>query len=129
MQSKMSLYSQVGSLTMPTKSDKTFMDDMPIWLRVLVQLGAFGVMTLLFVQDSRDRSSQLREMQTETRQQARDDRQMFRDELKLQREELKVAVGEMKRAVDHLDASHKALKKDVDDIKFPVPAPHTKPQE
>lgn len=111
---------------MSTKDKPDFMADMPGWSKVLLQLGFAGVIALLFVIDSRDRSTQLRETQVETRQQARDDRALFRDEMKMQRDVLGNAVTEMKRAIDALTLQHNMLKRDVDDMKFPIPAPRMK---
>ena len=111
---------------MPPKTE-TFLSDMPSWVKVLVQLGFAGLIGLLFALDSRDRSSQLREMQVETRNQARDDRIMFREEMRSQRESLNAAVAEMRNAVQAISHQQLQLKKDVDDIKNPFPSPHPKP--
>lgn len=85
---------------MVTKPSANFLSEFPMWSKVLLQLGFAGVIGGLFISDSRDRSSQLRDMQIENRTQAKDDRDIFRQELKAQRDELKNAVGAMNRAVD-----------------------------
>lgn len=111
------------------KSKQSFYTDLPNWSKVLLQLGFAGVIGVLFVLDSRDRSDQLRQMAEETRLQAREDRSLFRDELKAQRETLSEAVKEMRRAVDKLDEQHRTLKKDVEGLKPPfgaAPFPHSK---
>lgn len=111
---------------------KGFYVDLPNWSKVLLQLGFAGVIGVLFVMDSRDRSEQLRTMAEETRLQAREDRSLFRDELKAQRETLSEAVREMRRAVDKLDEQHRTLKKDVEGLKPPfgsAPFPHPKVPE
>jgi predicted nuclease with TOPRIM domain len=108
---------------------QSFYVDLPNWSKVLLQLGFAGVIAVLFVMDSRDRSDQLRRMAEENRLQAREDRSLFRDELKAQRDTLSEAVREMRRAVDKLDEQHRSLKKDVEGLKPPfgsAPFPHSK---
>jgi len=109
----------------------SFYSELPNWSKVMLQLGFAGVVCLLFIMDSRDRSAQLKDMVNENRLQAREDRTMFREELKVQREVLAEAVQEMKRAVDKLNQQHQTLKKDVEGLK-PIgvaPPPHKKVPE
>lgn len=111
------------------KTKQGFYLDLPNWSKVLLQLGFAGVIAVLFVMDSRDRSDQLRQMAEENRQQAREDRSMFREEMAAQRQTLSQAVTEMRRAVDKLDEQHRTLKKDVEGLKPPfgaAPFPHSK---
>lgn len=112
-----------------TKAKQGFYLDLPNWSKVLLQLGFAGVIAVLFVMDSRDRSDQLRVMAEENMVQSREDRAMFREEMAAQRQALSQAVTEMRRAVDKLDEQHRTLKKDVEGLKPPfgaIPFPHTK---
>lgn len=111
---------------MPPKTETSWYNEMPTYVKVVMQLGFAGLIGVLFLIDSRDRSNQLREMQTETRNQSREDRQMFREELKSQREELKSAVEQMKRAIDTISLHQLKMKSEIDDIKFPFPKPKEK---